>query len=61
MHGNVEQWCDDLYDPAGSTRVYRGGDWGNPAVYCRAAYRNRLAPDVRVNFLGFRLARDPIR
>ena len=24
MHGNVWQWCDDLFDPEGSDRVYPG-------------------------------------
>jgi formylglycine-generating enzyme required for sulfatase activity len=61
MHGNVWQWCEDLYDPKASFRVYRGGGWGDVAELCRAASRFRLTPGSRGNNLGFRLARVPVR
>lgn len=74
MHGNVVEWCLDWYGrypggsvtdpsgpPSGSHRVYRGGGWGRDAIYCRAAFRGMLAPGVRVNFLGFRLALSSVR
>jgi formylglycine-generating enzyme required for sulfatase activity len=42
---------------AGSYRVYRGGSWGNAAVYSRVAYRRgNAAPSNRYSNLGFRLA-----
>jgi eukaryotic-like serine/threonine-protein kinase len=59
MHGNVWQWCNDLYDPKASFRVSRGGGWFSGAGYCRAAFRYWGAPGVRNYDLGFRLARVP--
>ena len=59
MHGNVWQWCEDLYDITGSERVIRGGCWFSIGQYCRAAYRYRYVPAERFYDLGFRLARVP--
>ena len=71
MHGNVSEWCRDLYseklaggvntpvDQAGSFRVYRGGSWGGHGRLCRSAYRSRMMPAIRINFLGFRVAIGP--
>ena len=57
MHGNVSEWCEDLYSADDSDRVVRGGGWslilsGN----CAAGDRGRSVPGVRSDFLGFRLA-----
>lgn len=72
MHGNVAEWCQDLYsqnyygqspsaDPTGPTtgsdRVWRGGGWNEIAQVLRSADRSRYAPDYRTNYLGFRLVR----
>lgn len=51
-----------VYDPEAKSadenapRVVRGGAWGEPALYCRAAFRSDWEPDFRWNALGFRLA-----
>jgi formylglycine-generating enzyme required for sulfatase activity len=38
-----------------ASRVYRGGSWGSPAQYCRAACRGLNDPAFRWITLGFRL------
>lgn len=70
MSGNVWEWCNDwfgsdyfntkeLKNPLGpkyrSSRVLRGGSWGNLNV-CRSTNRNDFNPTNRGNSLGFRLA-----
>jgi eukaryotic-like serine/threonine-protein kinase len=72
MHGNVCEWCSDLFDnyyygqsqvddpcgPSdGSHRVIRGGGWINVAEDCRAAFRFRSTPTGTSTNLGFRVAR----
>jgi formylglycine-generating enzyme required for sulfatase activity len=61
MHGNIWQWCEDLWAPGASFRVIRGGTWLSGAAGCCAAYRDRYTPDDRDPYLGFRLARIPVR
>jgi len=68
MHGNVWQWCADLYgeypmgsatDPEGAAtgtqRVLRGGSLNVSAMNCRAANRYRYNPDRRNIHNGFRV------
>jgi formylglycine-generating enzyme required for sulfatase activity len=71
MHGNVDEWCRDVYvkdlpggvDPessaGGPSRVFRGGCWHFDAGNCRSAYRGRIAPNVASCDQGFRVALSP--
>ena len=72
MHGNVYEWCADIWqqqlssepvtDPlitgvdGDSARVVRGGSWDDDGRYVRSAIRDWFTPDYRLSFLGFRLA-----
>ncbi len=70
MHGNVYEWCEDLYenyryeraiDPCnrenGPGRVLRGGSWSSFGWICRSAYRDVFEPGARFSFFGFRFSR----
>ncbi|KAA2253965.1 formylglycine-generating enzyme family protein [Solihabitans fulvus] len=59
MIGNVWEWCWDLYDPRvyGAYRVFRGGGAYDVPRSCRASCRRRSHPSLRIDDLGFRLAR----
>lgn len=69
LHGNVWEWCRDIYDAAyyenspladptgpatGPLRVSRGGAWSRTTVNCRSAVRRKGAPDLRHVNIGFR-------
>ena len=70
MHGNVWQWCHDLWNedyyanapaenplgPAlGMSRLLRGGSCLNRPMVCRSAYRDWTTPDTRNFLVGFRM------
>ena len=55
MHGNVWEWCEDLYRAGDYSRVHRGGGWGDSFMNCRASDRSHFSPDYRNFDLGFRL------
>jgi len=57
--GGVWEWCWDLYDPEvyGGYRVLRGGGWFDEHWSCRASVRRRSHPTLRIDDVGFRIAR----
>ena len=75
MAGNVDEWVQDWYhsnyegaptdgsaweNPAGSSRVFRGGSRYYHAGVVRASFRSFISPGGRSHDLGFRLARDSL-
>ena len=71
MHGNVWEWCQDVwhgnYDDApsdgsaweqggdASRRLLRGGSWINLTACCRSAFRLNDNPDYRYDLIGVRV------
>jgi formylglycine-generating enzyme required for sulfatase activity len=73
MAGNVFNWVNDWHDreyyrispernPTGPVlgkyRVVRGGSWFSPAVDLRTTMRGLIPSPVRLNYVGFRCAKD---
>jgi formylglycine-generating enzyme required for sulfatase activity len=71
MHGNVWEWCQDLWyenyegaptdgsvwieDGNDRYRVLRGGAWNDDPWICRSACRLHDKPTYRTDFIGFRV------
>jgi formylglycine-generating enzyme required for sulfatase activity len=55
MHGNVWEWCQDLYAPDAERRVLRGGAWSSTADRCTAAFRRGAPPAIQDSRFGFRV------
>ena len=74
MHGNVWEWCSDIYHAnyndaptdgrswetptKENYRVLRGGSWSNVAITCRSASRSWDQAGYSYNDIGFRVALD---
>lgn len=73
MAGNVAEWTADWYDPnyyktasdrnpkgpeKGTQKAFRGGGWIDSTPSVRPAQRNGTDPNTKMNWLGFRCARD---
>jgi len=70
MHGNVSEWCWDMYgsygigaqnNPRGTAdgnyRVIRGGSWYFIDLFVRSAIRGNSNPSYHTDGIGFRVAR----
>ena len=73
LSGNVAEWTADWYDPnyykkapdrnpkgpdKGTQRAFRGGGWIDSTPSVPPAQRNGTEPNTKMNWLGFRCARD---
>jgi eukaryotic-like serine/threonine-protein kinase len=75
MHGNVWEWCEDIWHENylnaprdGSAwlkggdsdlRLLRGGSWGFGARNCRSSHRGGFHPEAKDDGFGFRVALSP--
>jgi len=55
LGGNVHEWCEDLYQPAGRGRVLRDGTWNSsPVDHLRSSVRFNVLPESIGSNRGFR-------
>ncbi len=59
MAGNVWEWTSSRFPGEPDHVVLRGGGWGNNSYCLRASYRHGNPPQIGLNMVGIRCARDP--
>ncbi|MCX7044704.1 MAG: SUMF1/EgtB/PvdO family nonheme iron enzyme [Candidatus Sumerlaeota bacterium] len=57
MHGNVSEWCEDLYSSSSALRALRGGGVRSLPKDTRASFRERDNPMNMHEIQGFRICR----
>jgi len=58
MHGNVSEWCWNLFDNTNTenvTRIIRGGSWLSTSMRLRSSFRDHYYPQMRTMSIGFRV------
>jgi formylglycine-generating enzyme required for sulfatase activity len=61
MHGNVSEWCWNLFISTSSeniTRIIRGGSWLNTSMRLRSSFRDHYFPQLHTMTIGFRIAQN---
>ncbi len=71
MIGNVAEFVADFYEPFGEAsvtdprgpekgdlRIVRGGSWAAKPGQLRTSLRERVKPEIRGNYIGFRCVLD---
>ena len=57
MHGNVWEWCLDIWEKTDTIRVIRGGSWNDSFDHCYSTSRSYEGPGIGRNKIGLRLVR----
>jgi len=61
MHGNVSEWCWNLFTSVSSdnvTRIIRGGSWLNTSTRLRSSFRDNYFPQLHTMYIGFRVVQN---